>query len=386
MSSTQGRVLAAETAEQVRLHEDTNGAVQPSIASSPNTRRIRRSVGALAILLASGCASTPARDVARAVPSSTPKTSEEKALPEVLGLSLTVTDLDRSVAFFQGLDFMLDGRRELSGAPLAALEGLPSVMIRSARLHLGSEHVELDEFAERGRPLPDGAKSNDETFQHMAIVVADIDAAYQRLRNHGVETISPAPQTIPLSNPSAGGIRALYFHDPDRHALELIWFPTGKGNPRWQAPRTSAFLGIDHSALAVADTESEQRFYESFNFHVGGRSLNFGPEQEALSGVPGARVRITNLSPEKGPAVEFLSYLSPGPGRTMPQHTAPNDVWHWEVTVAVPDLDAALSGVESTGGHRVSTAPVDVTSLSLGYTRAALVTDLDGHCLRLVQR
>jgi catechol 2,3-dioxygenase-like lactoylglutathione lyase family enzyme len=303
-----------------------------------------------------------------------------------LGLSLTVTDLDRSVAFFQGLDFVLDGRRELTGAALAALEGLPSVSIRSARLHLGSEHVELDEFAERGRPLPDGAKSNDELFQHMAIVVADMDAAFQRLRDHRVETISPAPQTIPLSNPAAGGIRALYFRDPDRHALELIWFPTGKGDPRWQTPRAGAFLGIDHSALAIADTERGQRLYESLNFQVAGRSLNFGPEQEALSGVAGARVRITSLSPGKGPAVEFLSYVSPGPGRNMPEHTAPNDIWHWEVTVAVPDLDAALSCIESTGGHRVSRTPIDVSSLSLGYARAALVTDLDGHCLRLVQR
>jgi catechol 2,3-dioxygenase-like lactoylglutathione lyase family enzyme len=214
---------------------------------------------------------------------------------------------------------------------------------------------------------------------------AFMDAAYQRLRDHGVETISPAPQTIPLSNPAAGGIRALYFRDPDRHALELIWFPTSKGNPHWQTPHAGVFLAIDHSALAIADTEKGQRFYESLNFHVAGRSLNFGPEQDALSGVPGARVRITSLAPEKGPAVEFLSYLSPGPGLSMPEHSAPNDLWHWEVTVAVSDLDSALSGIASAGGHRISKTPVDVSSLSLGYARAALVTDLDGHCLRLVQ-
>lgn len=361
--------------------------VTPSLATEwLETRLIRRSVAALVTVFASGCASTPAHDVARATPSPATSSAERPALPEVLGLSVTVADLHRSIAFFQGLDFVLDGRRELSGASLAALEGLPSPTIRSARLHLGSEQVELDEFAERGRPLPDGAKSNDEAFQHMAIVVADMGAAYQRLRDHGVETISPSPQTIPPSNPAAGGIRALYFRDPDRHALELIWFPSDKGNPRWHSPHTGTFLGIDHSALAIADTERSQHFYESLNFHIAGRGLNFGPEQDALSGVPGARVLITSLAPGRGPAVEFLSYLSPGPGRGVPEHAAPNDAWHWEVTVAMPDLDEALSRVESMGGQRISRIPVDVSSLALGYTRAALVTDLDGHCLRLVQR
>lgn len=342
----------------------------------------RRSAGALVVVLACGCASTPTHDTGN----SARRSVEKRVLPEVLGFSLTVTDLDRSVAFFQQLDFELEGRRELSGAPLDALLGLSSATIRSAKLHLGNEHVELDEFAQRGRPISGDARSNDGTFQHMAIVVADMDAAYGRLREHGVETISPAPQTIPLSNPAAGGIRALYFRDPDRHALELIWFPVGKGNPRWHAPSTGTFLGIDHSALAIADTEKGQQFYEALDFHVAGRSLNFGPEQEALSGVPGARVRITGLSPGRGPAVEFLSYLLPGPGRIVPEHSAPNDVWHWEMTVAVPDLEGALLRIESAGGHRVSKTPVDVRSLPLGYTRAVLATDVDGHWVRLVQR
>ena len=64
---------------------------------------------------------------------------------------------------------------------------------------------------------------------------------------------------MPDWNPSAGGIRAFYFRDPDRHVLEVIWFPAGKGAPRWQrhAP-TALFLGIDHTAIVVADTDEEK--------------------------------------------------------------------------------------------------------------------------------
>jgi catechol 2,3-dioxygenase-like lactoylglutathione lyase family enzyme len=295
--------------------------------------------------------------------------------------------LPRAVAFFKGLDFVKDGEREESGAALDALTHLSSAHTRVARLHLGTEHVELRVFdAPVGRPIPEDTRSNDAIFQHMAIVVSDMDAAFTRLNERGVKTVSLTPQTIPASNPAAGGVRALYFRDPDLHHLEVIWFPAGKGNPRWHTPHPGTFLGIDHSAVAVMDTDRSQRFYEGLAFSVAGRSLNFGVEQESLSGVPGARVRITSLAPPGGPAVEFLSYLAPGAGRPVPADTAVNDVWHWEITVEVPDVERSLADVDASGGHLISAAPVDIRELETGYRVAALVTDVDGHCLRLVQR
>jgi catechol 2,3-dioxygenase-like lactoylglutathione lyase family enzyme len=304
----------------------------------------------------------------------------------VRGFALNVSDLPRAVATFRGLDFAYDGEQESSGAALDTLLREPGAHLRTALLHLGAERVELRQvLAPRGRSIPPDSRSNDEIFQHMAIVVSDMDAAFERVKALGLETVSPAPQTIPTSNPAAGGIRALYFRDPDRHALELIWFPKGKGKARWQTG-AGTFLGIDHSAIAVARTDRSEQFYEGLGFHVAGRSLNSGVEQEALSGVPGARVRITGLSPNEGPSVEFLSYLSPGPGRPFPPDSAPSDDWHWEITVQVEDVDRALAKAELSGGHRRSPGVVDVTALRLGYSRAALVTDDDGHALRLVQQ
>ena len=46
--------------------------------------------------------------------------------------------------------------------------------------------------------------------------------------------ISKWLQLLPAWNPNASGIRAVYFRDPDGHPLELIQFPPGKGDPRWQ--------------------------------------------------------------------------------------------------------------------------------------------------------
>ena len=110
-----------------------------------------------------------------------------------------------------------------------------------ARLGLGGhECVELREYTPAGRAKAPGERSNDLSFQHMAIVVRDMDAAYARVRAAHARQVSTEPQRIPDWNEAAAGIRAFYFRDPDDHNLELIWFPKGKGAPRWQAPGDGA--------------------------------------------------------------------------------------------------------------------------------------------------
>jgi len=306
--------------------------------------------------------------------------------PVVRSLTLTVSDLERSLALFRALDFELREQRYLRGAAFAAWTGLPGAEARSALLQLGAEQVELRQFlAPLGRAIGSDSRSNDQSFQHLAIVVRDMDKAFARVRAlPGVQLTSGAPQTLPLSNPAAGGIRALYFKDADGHNLELIWFPEGKGARRWHLVNAALFLGIDHSAIAVSDSAQSQAWYENLGFVLGGRSLNQGVEQEQLSGVTGARVQITGLLPEAGPGVEFLSYLAPGPGRPTPPDTAMNDLWYWEIDVEVADLAEALQSVAHRGGRVGEVRPV--FAFEPGYRWASLARDLDGHSLQLLQR
>ena len=307
-------------------------------------------------------------------------------LPSVRTLSLTVSDLDRSIAMFEALDFRLLGERYARGSAFSAWAGIAGAEMRAVRLGLGAEQVDLHQFvAPTGRVIPADVQSNDQIFQHMAIVVSDMDQAFARLRTiPGVELVSETPQTLPLSNPAAGGIRALYFKDRDHHNLELIWFPENKGQRRWHAQRAGLFLGIDHSAIAVADGARNASFYESLGFSVSGRSLNQGEEQARLSNVTGARVQITGYTAESGPGVEFLSYLEPGPGRPAPSDTTVADLWHWEIDVEVADLRTALEAVATHGG--TARPEVDVSTLEPGYRFASLVQDPDGHYLQLLQR
>ncbi len=294
---------------------------------------------------------------------------------------ITVSDLEASVRFFEGLDFDKTGEAVLDGPTVDALVGTRGAKLRVASMRLGTEVVQLRRCVPKvGRSVPASSRSNDAAFQHLAIVVRDMDTAFARARLlPGFHSTSPGPQTIPLSNPNAGGIRAAYFKDAEGHPLELIWFPPGRGKPRWQLETDELFLGIDHSAIAIANTANSERFYAALGFEVAGRALNYGTEQALLSGVPNARVEITGLHAASGPGVEFLQYVEPGPG--APALAARNtcDAWHWETVLEVQDVERACHAVK-TAGSRCFELPVS----SGVYLPRALTTDPDGHVLALL--
>src|SRR5438552_2329181 len=162
-------------------------------------------------------------------------------------IGLTVSDLDRSVDFYTSiLSFQKVSEFEAAGEEFEHLQGVFGLRLRRARLRLGDEFIELTEYlAPKGRPIPVDSRSNDRWFQHVALIVSDMDRAYQWLRRRRVEHASPGPQRLPDWNRNAGGIRAFYFHDPDGHALEVLSFPPEKGNPKWHRASDKLFLGID---------------------------------------------------------------------------------------------------------------------------------------------
>src|SRR5947209_20007887 len=134
--------------------------------------------------------------------------------------------------------------------------------MRIVRMQLGKEYLDLTQYlAPPGRPIPLDSRSNDLWFQHIAIVVRDMDQAFEKLRALKVQFVSTAPQTLPASIPAAAGIKAFYFRDPDQHNLEVIYFPPGKGDPRWQQTTDKLFLGIDHTAIGVSNTSASLKFY-----------------------------------------------------------------------------------------------------------------------------
>jgi catechol 2,3-dioxygenase-like lactoylglutathione lyase family enzyme len=304
---------------------------------------------------------------------------------EVSRVGFTVSDLDASVKFFmEVLEFERVSERELAGEPIERLTGVFAARVRVARLRLGSEEVELTEFVapSAGRAFPESTHGNDLWFQHVAIVVSDMDAAYAKLRAHRVRHASSGPQRLPDWNPDAGGISAFYFRDPDGHFLELIHFPKGKGAPRWQDSRGKLFLGIDHTAIAVRDTEASLAFYRDLlGLRVAGTSENYGSEQERLNAVFGARLRITGLTAGRGPGIELLEYLAPSDGRPRPADARANDLLYWHTDLVARDASAAERALFAADAAFDSPGAVE----SPDGPRAITAADPDGHRVRLIE-
>ena len=119
------------------------------------------------------------------------------------GVAIPVADMDRSVAFYSTvLFFDTVSDVQTSGPSIDRLLGVTGARVRVVTMRLGAERIELVEYLGRnGRPVPDDAQSNDRSFQHIAIVVNDMDQAYLWLRRHRVEQTSPEPQRLPDWNP-----------------------------------------------------------------------------------------------------------------------------------------------------------------------------------------
>lgn len=269
-------------------------------------------------------------------------------------IGITVNDMDRAVDFYTNvLSFTKVTEREVAGDRYERLYGVFGMRLAVVTMQLGDERIELMQFlAPRGRPTPTDSRSNDRWFQHVAIIVSDMDHAYAWLRKHKIEHASSGPQLLPAWNPNAGGISAFYFRDPDGNHLEVLQFPPDKGDPKWQRGRDRLFLGIDHTAVVVGDTDASLRFYrDTLGLRIAGTSENFGPEQERLNNVFGARLRITALRAARGPGVELLEYLAPRTGRPMPVDTQANDDWYWQVNTTAGLTGRSPQIVRDPDGH-----------------------------------
>ncbi len=302
---------------------------------------------------------------------------------KVDAVGITVKDMNRSLKFYQDvLGFKKVSDNEFSGKEYEDLEGIFGLNIRIVRMQLGDEFIELTDYLTTGgRSIPEDQKSNDLFFQHIAIVVSDMDKAFEQLKKFNVEYVSTSPQTLPVTNIAAAGIKAFYFHDVDDHNLELIYFPKGKGNPKWQASSNKIFLGIDHTAIGVSSTANSQKFYQDIlGIERKGDSWNSGTEQEHLNNVEGASLHITGFRAVAGPGVEFLQYLKPGPGKNYPADTRADDIWFWQTILFTNDAEALYNKLNTSGYVFISKGIIHINGNG-GHSKSFIVKDPDGHAV-----
>jgi catechol 2,3-dioxygenase-like lactoylglutathione lyase family enzyme len=313
--------------------------------------------------------------------------AQSAKISSVEAIGFTVSDMDRSVGYYSRvLHFEKLSDIEYSGDSLDRLKGISGSRIRVVRMRLRQEEIELTQYLSPGSERTQGEfHSNDLSFQHIAIVVSDMNRAYAWLRENNVRHVSSSPQTLPAWNREAAGIQAFYFQDPDGHVLEIIHFPEGKGNPRWQQSNDDLFQGIDHTAIVVSNTEKSINFYTSaLGMRVVGVSENYGYEQEHLNNVFGAHLKITSLRSMNGPGVELLEYLAPTTGRPIPSDEKANDLTHWETVVDAENLEAAWPSLTSIGVKIVSAGIQQVRGAAGDERQTFQFRDPDGHVIEAI--
>jgi catechol 2,3-dioxygenase-like lactoylglutathione lyase family enzyme len=301
------------------------------------------------------------------------------SVQRLLRISRTVSDLARAKAFYcDALDFCVIEEMDLGGAAWGALMGIPDTRGHCVRLRLGVQELELIEFDPAGRPYPAGSDAADLWFQHFAIAVSDIDAAYTQLSGYPFTPISQdGPQQLPAES---GSVRAYKFRDADGHPVELIEFPTRRGNATWQR-RDTLFLGIDHSAIDVAELDESIDFYtRALGFAVASRARNTGPAQQRLDRLREDVVDVVALQPaiDVSPHVELLHYCTAA-GHPIPHHVAANDIAADRLVMHVDDLTRLADALHA---RNVAFVSPDIVELSSGE-QAALIRDPTGHLVML---
>lgn len=317
----------------------------------------------------------------------------QNALERVESVGFTVSDMDKAIDFYTRiLPFEKVSDVEIWGEDFEHLAGVFGARVRVARFKLGNEFLELTEYlTPQGRPIPVDSRSNDKWFQHVAIIVSDMDKAFEVLRKNKVRFASTAPQTLPAYIKNAAGIKAFYFKDFDNHVLEILSFPPDKGAKKWHdlaRNKNKLFLGIDHTAIVVGDTEESLRFYrDSLGLTVAGTSENYGTEQERLNNVFGAKLHITGLrTAQDGVAVEFLEYLAPRDGRDFPKDTRSSDLWHWQTSFIAPKADQLAAILLQNKFDFISPGLVQFNGNNFAFRKALSVRDADGHAVRIIER
>ena len=218
-----------------------------------------------------------------------------------------VRDMARSVAFYTGgLGFAAEPATGFDSDLLAAAWGFQPPVF--TRLRLGRQSLLLAVCEPVGSPPDDGA--TDPRFQHIAIVTRDMATAWTRLAGHCPGVISRGgPQRLPEAS---GGVAAVKFRDPDGHPVELIEFPPVNLPARWAGAVAGdgVTLGIDHSAITVADADRSIDFYRTaLGLRQQARQVNQGPEQARLDGLDSPVVAVVALQPpQPEPHLELLAY------------------------------------------------------------------------------
>ena len=203
------------------------------------------------------------------------------AAQAVAMVGLTVSDMDRSVEFYTTvLDFAVETDDEVAGTAFEDLQGVFGARMRVVRLRLGEEYLQLTEYLARGggrrRPTRAATTAGSSTWPSSS---ATWTGPTPGSAASGCSTPPPARSCCrpPFRRPPASARSISRSRRPSARGAPV---PARQGRPQVARARDRLFLGIDHTAIVVADTEAELGFYRDvLGFRVAGESLTSAPSR-----------------------------------------------------------------------------------------------------------
>ena len=267
--------------------------------------------------------------------------------PAVTGVAFTLPRAGSLDPLLEVLGSVDDGCSVIEGQALQRRFGLRQGRAEVRHHRLGQERLDYVSFqGVDSAPDVDPGPANNLWFQHVAIVVSDMNRAVDRVKML-VSPISESPQWLP------NGVAAWKFRNAAGHAMELLWFPPDQGHPRWHQPDPPLFQGLDHSAISISDSDRSLQFYGvELGLQLRYATLNQGVEQERLDALTNAQVAIHGLGGSSPFGVEFLRYLQPEPSQPSARSLQPQHALHAQILVHDPRCgdDRLISDPD---GHRL---------------------------------
>ncbi|MCY3904758.1 MAG: VOC family protein [Caldilineaceae bacterium] len=139
-------------------------------------------------------------------------------------VSVTVSDMDRSLAFYKDLLGMEEiERHRLEGETISKMAGKDEVIMQVVRLQAPETPgmlLDLQEYVQPHGKVSDG-KLGDVGHSHICFGVPDLAQAYKELQAEGVKFVSE-PVSFDLG---WAIVHVVFFEDPDGYILELMQVP-----------------------------------------------------------------------------------------------------------------------------------------------------------------
>jgi lactoylglutathione lyase len=124
---------------------------------------------------------------------------------ELIHTCYRITDIDRSVAFYERLGFEDRRRMPIRDEAVNVFMGLPG----------DGDRLELTWNKDQSGPYDVGTG-----YGHIALTVDDLDVTLEKLASDGIEPERPPYQV------REGGARICFVRDPDDYRIELIERPS----------------------------------------------------------------------------------------------------------------------------------------------------------------